>query len=359
MSFQPSNYNDLNKNFLVQGNRNIQDVFVKDFKKGEINPIERQTIKRVVTVDSLFRDNYNGTSGSDFTHTFREPFNNVVSMKISNLEIPNIWYFFSSSARDNEFYITTKNAKSITGEELPDKTHKVVIPEGNYSYDAFRVAMNNILYNVDNDNTALRALVVALDTTTGRVVIRANKNTSNGRPTPYVEGFASYSPDFEFTVDFNIPDLKRDIKQNMGWKMGFRKDKYRVTRDQSFTDYRSQELTVKYDGYLTGEGIYGSSINRYIYIVVDDFQNNYHTSIYGDSKEYLTEDSILGRIPVTAISNAILVNTPGDMIFKERVYFGPVKLDKLRFKLLDRFGNTLNLNNNDYSIALEITQMYS
>ena len=104
--FQPSNFNDMNRNMLVQqGGRKIQDVFIKEFKKDELNPLKRQTVKKLITIDSLFREKYDMTTSTDYIHTFREPLKNVVSMKISNIEIPNIWYFFSDHARDNEFRI--------------------------------------------------------------------------------------------------------------------------------------------------------------------------------------------------------------------------------------------------------------
>ena len=48
-----------------------------------------------------------------------------------------------------------------------------------------------------------------------------------------------------------------------------------------------------------------------------------------------------------------------DLIFKQRDYFGPVTIEKLRIRLLDHFGKVLDLNNNDYSFALEFKQLYS
>ena len=358
--FQPSNFNDMNRNMLVQqGGRKIQDVFIREFKKDELNPLKRQTVKKLITIDSLFREKYDMTTSTDYIHTFREPLKNVVSMKISNIEIPNIWYFFSDQERDNEFRITVRSAKTTAGVDIPIKTYTVKIPEGNYSYDMFRITMNNLFINADTNNNSLACLVVALENTTGRVIIRANDDTTNGRPTPFVNGSPSYSPNFKFTIDFNIPDLKRNIRQNMGWKMGFRKATYTVTGTDTFQDARSQEGIVTYYSYLRSEGMYGSSLNRYIYFSIDDYQNNYQNSISGDNKEYYIEDSILGRITVTAISNAIMVNNGADYVFKERNYFGPVRLEKIRIRVLNRFGEVINLNSNDFSIALEITQLYS
>jgi hypothetical protein len=51
-------------------------------------------------------------------------------------------------------------------------------------------------------------------------------------------------------------------------------------------------------------------------------------------------------------------NSPSDMIFKQRDYFGPVKIEKLHLRLVDRFGETLDIQNNDYSVAIELTTTY-
>jgi hypothetical protein len=38
---------------------------------------------------------------------------------------------------------------------------------------------------------------------------------------------------------------------------------------------------------------------------------------------------------------------------------GPVRLEKLTIRLLDKFGNVIHLNGNDYSIALELQVLYN
>ena len=64
-----------------------------------------------LSVDSIFRENYNTTSSSNFTFILPEPITNVISMKITAIEIPNFWYMFSSKKRNNEFKITVYNYK--------------------------------------------------------------------------------------------------------------------------------------------------------------------------------------------------------------------------------------------------------
>ena len=67
----------------------------------------------------------------------------------------------------------------------------------------------------------------------------------------------------------------------------------------------------------------------------------------------------MGRISVTTGMNTIITNTASDRVFKKREYFGPVKLEKLHIRLLNKFGEPILLNENDFSFALEIEQLYS
>jgi hypothetical protein len=49
--------------------------------------------------------------------------------------------------------------------------------------------------------------------------------------------------------------------------------------------------------------------------------------------------------------------TSGENISRE--YFGPVKLTKLTIRILNQYGEVLDLNGYDYFIILELQQIYS
>jgi hypothetical protein len=68
--------------------------------------------------------------------------------------------------------------------------------------------------------------------------------------------------------------------------------------------------------------------------------------------------NIMARIPVSSLQNTIVFNNASDLIFKCREYFGPVRLERLRIRILNRYGEVINLNSNDFSMALEITELY-
>ena len=67
----------------------------------------------------------------------------------------------------------------------------------------------------------------------------------------------------------------------------------------------------------------------------------------------------MAKIPITTNANSVMFNNGSDLLFKTRDYFGPVKLEKLRIRLLNKFGQVLDMNHNDFSIAFEIKENYN
>ena len=55
---------------------------------------------------------------------------------------------------------------------------------------------------------------------------------------------------------------------------------------------------------------------------------------------------------------AILFDDQSDQITKKRQYFGTVNIDKLQLSLIDEYGTIIDLNGNDYSLALEFDVLY-
>ena len=340
--------------FFLNPNPFIPDPREKPVRN--MNPIVKESVTHLVNIDTLFRKNYDITSSTDFVYEFQEPLHNVTSMKLSSLEIPNIWYSFSESRRDNEFRITTRNVK-----DQDDQTYVVRLPQGNYTSEEFEDSVNNLLLNQfpDQGPSFIR---VTISNLTGRVSFRANNpadlDANEARPLPYEEGNFYYSPDFEFEIDFVLPDDPyRELYRNFGWGLGFRKRKYQVTKDMTYVDYISDNITeIEYEGYLEGEGTFGGNINNYLLIGIDDFNKNFKHTVTSGSGETFRATNIIGRISVTSGSNTLIINNSSDRIFKQRDYFGPVTIEKIKMQIYDRFGDVIELKNTDYSIALEFTQ---
>ena len=99
-----------------------------DYTKDTINPILKQTIKRVISIDSQYRDNKN-TATTEFTFNLSEPLKDVVSLKLYSVQIPFTWYTINSSFGGNFFYIKG-DAEGINN---GSHDYQIIIPSGNYS----------------------------------------------------------------------------------------------------------------------------------------------------------------------------------------------------------------------------------
>ena len=348
-----------------------------------LNPIEKRVISRLLCIDTLFRPNYNKTKSTDFIYSLPESINNVVSMKVVAAEIPNMWYSFSSENKNNTFIIELFNVCATDQYGVVQKTvlesiiydnyvFTITIPDGNYSSDTFDTTIQSILYNQTMDDTgkhtiALRFINISTNPINMSVIIRANNKIMDSTasytpPCAYDSTNEYYCPDFYFSVDFGQPEPNRPIYKNLGWMLGFRKSRYVVNRTNVKLSYSDNEKNaITYVGYLSSESSFGS-MDNYLFIEIDDYHNNFTTdtviSTNTATSSYIGKN-ILARITVSSGSNSIINNNAGDYIFRTRDYFGPIKLEKMNIRLLNRFGDVINLNMNDYSFALEITQLYS
>jgi hypothetical protein len=152
----------------------------------------------------------------------------------------------------------------------------------------------------------------------------------------------------------------------IGWILGFRLAEY--TNDGGYADLKeivtNNEKNIVSGGYLS-KGVYNAWVNRYFYIVVDDFNKNANNFIVPAYAESLGSANILARF---SINPAISFNEGGytiamsdawnDTSTKKRSYFGPVDIQKIHFQIIDSFGRVIDLNNMDCSFALNMVCLY-
>jgi len=332
---------------------------VEDFVEGKMNPIEKRTTTKTICIDTLFRPNYSKTKSTDFTYVLPITLNKVMSMQMTSLEIPNMWNSFSQINKSNTFVVSLYNVRN-NGAPVADTSVTITIPEGNYMSDTFQSTINNIFQSSTTVGLNFLNLEISIQTNT---IIRTNvlgydvagKFYDANSKFPFEPTSPYYSPDFYFKLNFDIPGQK--LYKTAGWMMGFRLAIYIV--DSSYTDYSEKTTTTTIDRYVKSESSYGSTIDNYLFLEVNDFHNNYPTDLIVSTNEtsYLG-NNILARIVLLSGANTIVWNNAGDLIFKKREYFGPVKLEKLHIRILNRFGDVLDIRGNDFSLVLEIKLLY-
>lgn len=133
------------------------------YSKGILNPILKQTIKRVVSIDSQYRPDKN-TFSTSFVVNLSEPLKDVVSLKLYSVQIPNTWYTIGKSFGSNLVYIKGRTAG------IDNDTHdiKLEIEAGNYKPDEL----------VDTLNTAVGEVNPTIDTDLSGSLFSYNRFTS-------------------------------------------------------------------------------------------------------------------------------------------------------------------------------------
>jgi hypothetical protein len=114
---------------------------------------------------------------------------------------------------------------------------------------------------------------------------------------------------------------------------------------------------ITYNAYISSEAAFGSSYYNYIFLDLDDENSSFSSDgiISYLPGEFFTGNNIIARITIASASNSVNLSTAADFIFKTRKYYGPVTIKSLNIRLLDRYGEVVNLNNNDFSFLIEFT----
>ena len=106
----PSNYklDDINtpisripderaENVLKRPNRDFIYNQSSDFLPGNLNPLNTRIITKCLNIDTKFRHNYENTKSSDFMVQLSTKINKVVSLQLTNIEIPLAFYNISEA----------------------------------------------------------------------------------------------------------------------------------------------------------------------------------------------------------------------------------------------------------------------
>jgi hypothetical protein len=319
-----------------------------------INPLKKVVITKTLCINSLFRKNYYNQRSTDFIVDLQEPLKNVTSMTLTNTDIPNNMYSFSSAIGTNEFTVETYD-RTNNGNPENHKKHVVRIKNGNYTPNILMNYLNQYVFSPstrDNNDLGdeLKRIACYYDPLTKKISFFRDKrmDISGGFPD-------TANTKYYFNIDWMLSEKpNRSIQLNMGWILGFRKEYYSSEEDYITPD------KVFYDtaeGYQAEACYQDNNGKRYIFLSIDDYNKNFAKSLISPF-----ENSVINDINIFAKINNYYDSfnySNGDVDYQfKRSYFGPVDIMKFRIRLLDEFGREIDLNNGDFSFTLRVEQLY-
>ena len=317
-------------NDVIDKDKKLQPIeaYPTLISRSNLNNLKRKTILQTIVINTLFREDYFNTISTDFTIVLPYYFKNVLSLRLSSLQLPNVIYCISEFNRNNTFYVEEENT-GLSG--------TITFPDGNYT-DITDFCI--LLQTEINSQLGIspQRFIVTCDTKSYKITISNNTNNfilifNTPIETILKKCRRKFVPTDGQRLQFCV-DLE-EIYKKFGWIIGF--------RDESYIGNNS----------YTTEGVYNGSYPNYIYFFLNDFNNSQAQNVFGMYSKSIIGDNILGMIPITSSSFYVNFNNGSDLIEKRREYFGPVRIQRLKIQLLNQYGDIINLNNMDYSFSLE------
>jgi hypothetical protein len=331
-NYQEYEENDLPKKEefnKFHGDRNKPEHVIKPTSYIESKHREQvRLLNQVINIDGKFRggivptnpntcggipaENANpGTSSSYFVYYPSTMYKNVKSIKLTSFEFANTFYTFSK-ARGN-LYMAVQPTPPLLG------LVNIRLPEGNYT---------------------ITDLVIAIQT----------QLTSSGYTITYdsVAHKFTISSSSYFQLNFNgTPDAPTNTSTSphgngLGYNLGF--------LQMSYTSPSFNSTTNKY--YYTAECVPDVIQDTYIYLAINDYNLIEH-AMYGQ-----TFFSVFAKITLpTAKNNTVFDNNYTNSSSKIYQFQQPTNVNRLEIKLLDAFGNVLDLNGSNFSMTLELQEI--
>jgi hypothetical protein len=312
-------------NIIKQSSTPYSTSFPSEFYQGSINPLFKRILRQNVNIDTRFRSNYYATNASNFNVELPLKISQVVSLQLSALEMPNTFYVISQVFGNNFFVLEISGLTPLI----------VTIPDGNYDYLSLQEYINNYLQTVGTGNYQNIRFLSDINTPLGTGPAAGSGRMVAGS----TSGTIAFSLNF-VTDRYGNEDRQTPLPLKLGWLMGFREGYY--------------ENALTY----VSEGIINLLGPRYIYLVVDDFNNNVNDGFYAAFSSSILNKNILARISLQGSVFNLMSKDNFNLITTPRQYFGPVDIQKLQIQLLDEYGRILNLNNMDYSFCLTFQTIY-
>ena len=358
------NYNPFAEGPKTEGNGNMFNS-----NNGAGNPIHRQTVTKLFNIDSRFRENYATTTSTDFTIDLQNPQDKIIEIKLCDLELPTTYYPISSALGNN--YMWVKYTATIPGtNNTYDKTNTyyiyIYIPDSNYYFSDLISYINGEKCLASLNSTPMRMLfdlnydnAGGVGTGTGKVtfglfntndIIASNifkdiqiEINFGGSPLPIKETkimtYEQMLSIYGFDKYNEINNI--NIQHTFGWLLGYRQKKY---TNQLF--YISESIM----------DIIGP---RYLFLVINDGNDsNTNSNFFSTSGSGLPSDTI-ARISLKGAAFSIQSQNDYSVYTEPRYYFGPVRISKLRIRLMDEYQRIIDLNNNDVSFTLRMIVVYS
>jgi len=224
-----------------------------------LNPTLKNTINRMINLDSQFRQTSAGSTdiSTDYTLDLSEPLLNVLSLKLHAFMIPYTWYTIDVMYGNNCMWITFFDGPSIT----------ITITPGNYTPSTFQDEVRDAFTTngFKFPDSSGNIYPISINTANALITLNLFGGTYGNSITGVLHTIDEttvvtfFDPTRALSC-FNNVSCNRvtSVNQTLGWIMGFRVIHYTVQQEGN-----------------TAAGIMDLYGPKYLIIVLDDFNQNH------------------------------------------------------------------------------------
>jgi hypothetical protein len=278
----------------------------------------------VISIDSRFRSNLLD-SPSNFFLKLLAPIKNVVTIRLSSLEIPNTWYTFSNIRGNNFFDIKFGHQTLLgtNGQPLIISVGRITIPDGNYSLDTtLSNCLQTTLSSELNVNFTNYKFTVILNPITGLLTIACTDKSS---PPKKIKFQLDFSQGLFSTRDFNF---------GLGYNLGFR------SKQTTFQDSH------------TGNEIPDVIDSNYIFL---NLNPDWKVVTHRNPDRTIT--SAFAKVIIDAPKNDIVYDNGSNTITKLYHLKQPTNISVIPVSIYDEYNQLIYLMGGSISLTLEVTEV--
>jgi len=342
------------------------------YTQGKLNPILKETIKRIVSIDSKYRDISTYPSASNYTLNLADTLSDVVSLKLYSVQIPYSWYTIDSNFGSNFFYFKGTSPGINNG----DHDYQISIETGIYTAPQITDVVNKSIQ-------AFKSTVN--DVSFGTTELYYNTTNLKSSITLDIKKFYNESYYELYFPDWSDPSQTTTHKKSIAGFLGYNKNQYNPTIAYSYPFSTTDTSTTTYTidnsnntfniylyngtyspdtiktGYIANANIAISNANQVLKIPITISTGTHdistiiqNTNAQLHANRYL-QDSSMSILP---ISNMTSTNQTDELNLNDAVSTNIQQSYNLRIKL-NRTTTNMNIENAKIAVDFDTGNLWT
>jgi hypothetical protein len=287
-------------------------------------------VKHIISVDSRFRDEPWNSDAGDFYYSLTAPVRNVLRVRITSMEFPNNYKFFTESRRNVTLRILWVNGGGTT------VSTDLTIPNGNYTAGDMVDELTEAFALAESMGALPFRMTVAFSEITGRFTFDTSGGTSRFGIEPGAGGWDD-----------------REFDYGLAYYLGFsRKRVHRAVPREDVSGWR-----------LESDQCANFAGDNYLFLRVNDFAcvrqtvQKFRQSPEGIWVRDQSDFTALGKLVLREPKNFMTFDDYASQHAKEVVFPSPVDLSRLRVQVLDVYGEVIDMCSMQFSFSLEVLEV--